>query len=123
MNSNRSRAKLLNRILVTCTLSTIITQPAACAVCVTIFKNGGKFRLVAIFTQLLALTVVGRSNALLYQIIHLALQCCVEPDVHSLDSFNSNQLLVRNITKATTLIKSLFKVLSGDTGMSVRLDL
>ena len=61
------------------TLSTIITQPAACAVCVTIFKNGGKFRLVAIFTQLLALTVVGRSNALLYQII----QCCVEPDAGS----------------------------------------
>ena len=90
----------------------------------TIFSTGGKFHPVAIFTQLHALTLVAHSYALLYQII----QCCVESkfintDVHSLDSFNSNKLLVRNITKTTTLIKSLFKVLSGDTGMSVRLDL
>jgi len=52
-----------NRTLVMCKHSTLY---AACAVCVTIFSTGGKFRPVSIFTYLI---LVARSYALLSSVI------------------------------------------------------
>ena len=40
---------------------------AACAVCVTIFSTGGKFRPVSTFMELHTLTLAARSYALLIQ--------------------------------------------------------
>ena len=48
-------------------LATMAYAYAACAVRVTIFSTGGKFRLVSNFTDLHALTLAARSYALLLQ--------------------------------------------------------